>query len=136
MNDLQQTHPCSARRLKIIAAIAMVFGILTVFSGGSVLFGPQAAQVGAGNYVGFVVWFNFLAGGVYIVAAIGLWLGKTWATGLSALIAIATAGVALMFAFAVLRGTPFEMRTVGALALRFGFWAVAALIARRTIKQQ
>jgi hypothetical protein len=121
---------------KIIAAMALIFGVLTVFSGGSVLFGPDTAQVGAGNYVGFVVWFNFVAGGFYIFAAIGLWLGKNWAMGLSALIAILTAVVALGFALVVLRGTPFETRTIGALALRFTFWTVAALVAKRRAGQE
>lgn len=120
-----------SRTQKIIAAVALVFGALTLFSGGSVLFGPAAAQEGAGNFVSFVVWFNFVAGAFYILAAIGLWLGKGWAAGLSALIALATAAVAVGFAFVVLRGTPFEMRTVGALAVRLVFWASAAWIAQR-----
>ncbi|MBV1903786.1 MAG: hypothetical protein KUG58_09145 [Marinosulfonomonas sp.] len=114
---------------KTIAVIALVFGTLTLFSGGNVLFGPDAAQAWAGDYVGFVVWFNFGAGAIYVLAAIGLWLGKSWAIGLSALIAVGTAAVALGFAFVVLRGTLFEMRTVGALALRFGFWTIATGIA-------
>ncbi|EPX77175.1 hypothetical protein thalar_02896 [Litoreibacter arenae DSM 19593] len=87
------------------------------------LFGPEKAGELAGNYVGFVVWFNFLAGGLYIIAAIGLWTGKVWAAYLAALIAIATAVVAFGFAFVILRGRPFEMRTVGVLILRFSVWA-------------
>lgn len=121
---------------KAIAVVALIFGVLTIFSGGNVLFGPDSAQAWAGNYVDFVVWFNFVAGSFYILAAIGLWLGKRWALGLSALIAIATAVVAFGFAFAVLRGVPYEMRTVGALALRFAFWAVAAWVAIRSVRQQ
>lgn len=121
---------------KILAVIALVFGILTLFSGGNVLFGPEAAQQMAGNYVDFVVWFNFLAGAFYVLAAVGLWLGKGWAAGLSALITLATAVVALGFAYVVLRGTSFEMRTVGALALRFIFWAGVAWSAFRAGHQQ
>ena len=120
-----------SRTQKIIAAVALVFGVLTLFSGGNVLFGPAAAQEGAGNFVGFVVWFNFVAGAFYVLAAIGLWLGKGWAAGLSALIALATAAVALGFAYVVLSGTPFEMRTVGAMVLRFVFWTGAAWVAYR-----
>ena len=119
------------RWIKPIAVVALVFGLLTLFSGGNVLFGPDEARASAGQYVGFVVWFNFLAGGVYVLAAIGLWLGKSWAPRLAALIAIATAVVGLGFTFVVLRGSPFEMRTVGALTLRFAFWAAIALITTR-----
>ncbi|AML51176.1 hypothetical protein [Falsihalocynthiibacter arcticus] len=123
------------RGQKFIAVVAMLFGALTLFSAGNVLFGSMASQAWAGNYVGFVVWFNFLAGAAYILAAIGLWQGTLWAARLSGLIAIATAGVALGFAFVVLLGTPFEMRTIGALVLRFTFWAVIAVVATRAVKR-
>ncbi len=130
-----QPHRSSLAQ-KILAVIALVFGVLTLFSGGNVLFGPDAAQQMAGNYVDFVVWFNFLAGAFYVLAAVGLWLGKAWVAGLSALTALATAVVAFGFAYVVLRGTPFEMRTVGALALRFVFWAGVAWSAYRAGYQQ
>jgi hypothetical protein len=45
----------------IVAFIAMLFGILTVKSGGSVLFIDGIAREEAGNYVPFVLWFNFFA---------------------------------------------------------------------------
>ena len=131
-----QTHHLSTPSIgvRLLAIVALVFGVMTLFSGGSVLFGPAEAQVWAGNYIRFVVWFNFLAGGVYIVAAIGLWMGADWAVRLSVLIALATAIVALGFAIVVMRGSPFETRTVGALALRFSFWTAVALITKRAIK--
>lgn len=99
------------------------------------LFGSAEAQTWAGNYVLFVVWFNFLAGFVYVVAAIGLWFGKGWAARLAGLIAIATAIVALGFVIVVFQGSAFELRTVGALALRFTFWAAVAWIANRAIRR-
>ncbi|MFT4962070.1 MAG: hypothetical protein ACI92Z_003166, partial [Paracoccaceae bacterium] len=76
----------------------------------------------------------FLAGGLYIAAAIGLWRQETWAAGLAAFIAIATAVVALGFTVMVLRGQAFEMRTVAALAFRFGFWVVIAVLVRRATR--
>ncbi len=117
---------------QLFAMLALIFGAMTIVSGGSVLFGP--AKTWAGNYVGFVVWFNFLAGGAYVVAAIGLWMCTDWAVRLSAIIAIATALVALGFAIVVVLGSPFEMRTVGALALRFSFWTATTRIAKRAIE--
>jgi hypothetical protein len=53
-----------------------VFGALTIASGGRVLFVSEAARVATGNYVPFVVWFNFLAGFAYVAAGVGLWLGR------------------------------------------------------------
>lgn len=126
-----------ARRwMKPVAILAAVFGVMTVFSGGSVLFGPAQAQKMAGDFVPFVVWFNFLAGFLYVTAAIGIWLTRPWAIKLAWFIAAATALTALAFGFQVMRGPPFEMRTIGALAMRFGLWVVIALAldrARRTL---
>ena len=117
----------SQPRLKAIAALAMVFGAVTVVSGGTVLFGPEAAEDMAGQFVPFVVWFNFGAGFAYIAAGLAIWVGHRWALGISVAIAIATAVVAVGFAFWVLQGGAFEMRTVGALALRFAVWVAIAV---------
>lgn len=46
----------------VVTVIAIVFGLLTIKSGGSVLFVDGTAREDAGNYVPFVLWFNFLAG--------------------------------------------------------------------------
>ena len=113
--------------MKGVALLAMLFGLATVFSGGNVLFGADEARELAGAYVPLVVWFNFLAGFTYVLAAVGIWQGRTWAFGLSAFIAAATAATALVFGILVLLGSAFEMRTVGALALRTGFWVATAL---------
>ena len=119
---------------KVVAVLALIFGVMTLFSGGNVLFGPEQAQEAAGNFMPFVVWFNFLAGFAYVIAAIGIWLNRGWAIGLSAFIVIATGLAALGFGFQVARGAPYEIRTVGALALRIGIWVaitLALLRARR-----
>lgn len=120
-----------SNRLKGIAILALVFGLVTLFSSGNVLFGSDQARELAGAYVPFVVWFNFAAGFLYVLAAIGIWLGRSWAFGLSAFIALATAATALVFGVQVLQGGAFEMRTVGALALRTGFWAAIAVALAR-----
>lgn len=112
--------------IKGIALLAMVFGALTVISGGNVLFGIDAVQEMAGRFVPFVVWFNFIAGFLYIAAGLAIWLGHRWALGLSVAIAAATAVVAAAFGIWVIQGGDYEMRTVGALALRFGVWVAIA----------
>ena len=134
MTHQTDPSPPARRWLKPLAGFAILFGAMTLFSGGSVLFGPAASHTWAGNYIGFVVWFNFGAGAAYIVAGIGLLRGKPWAARLAALIAIATAIVAAGFAIVVMRGTPFEMRTVGALGVRFAFWAITASLAKRALR--
>jgi hypothetical protein len=80
-----------------MAAIAVVFGLLTLKSGGSVLFIDGTDRLAAGNYVPFVLWFNFLAGFFYLIAGAGLWMQQHWALRLSIIIAISTLIVALAY---------------------------------------
>ncbi len=114
-----------------IAAVALVFGLVTIVSGGKVLFGGEATREAAGNYMPFVVGFNFLAGFAYVIAAVGLALGQLWAERLALGIAAITALVFIYFGLFVLSGAPFEMRTVGAMTLRTALWAGIAWFACR-----
>jgi hypothetical protein len=114
-----------------ISLVAVAFGLLTIKEGGTILFGGEAARAAAGNYVPFVLWFNFLAGFAYVVAGIGLWLRQRWAVGLAITIAIATAFTFAAFGVHVLSGGAFEPRTVGAMSLRTLVWATIAAIAWR-----
>ncbi len=114
--------------MRFLALAAALFGILTLVSGGRVLFGPDAARIAAGAYMPFVVWFNFLAGFAYVAAAWAMWQGRAWGCALAAGIAAATVVVFIIFGFRAMTGTPFEMRTVGAMTLRSGFWLTAAWI--------
>lgn len=122
-----------SRGMRVVAVVAGLFGALTLVSGGKVLFGPQEARAAAGAYMPFVVWFNFLAGFAYIVAAWGIWRGAAFSRPLAAGIAVLTLIVFAIFGIKAMTGTPFEMRTVGAMTLRSGFWlAVAWMLHRRS----
>lgn len=116
----------------LVAAIgAAPFGILTLISGGSALFGSAAARAAVGHAVPFVLWFNFLSGFVYVLAGIGLFLWKRWAAQLSALLAIAILAVFAAFGWHVAWGGAFEVRTVGAMILRSTVWIAIAVAACR-----
>lgn len=116
-----------SRALTIAAAVVVIFGLLTVVSGGRALFGG----VDMGAVVPFVLWFNFAAGFAYVLAGIGLWRGTNWAPMLSLAIAVATAAVFAAFLWYVGSGGAWEARTMGAMILRTGIWAaIAALVLR------
>jgi len=115
--------------------VAVVFGTLTIISGGSVLFN-QAARQAAGNYLTFVVWFNFLAGFAYIVAGIGLWLLRRWSVWLSFVIAGATLLIFATFGMHILNGGAYEMRTVAALGLRSVVWLIISTIAYQNFNRK
>ncbi len=121
--------------LKAAGAIGLVFGLLTVFSGGMALFGGEAARAAVGNAVPFVLWFNFVAGFAYVLAGLGLLLNRRWGVWLSIAIAVATALVLAAFGLHVAGGGLYEMRTVGAMLLRTGVWALIAAASWRSMHQ-
>ncbi len=112
------------------AAVAALFGLVTIIVGGRTLLQLAGGEAGAA-IVPFVLWFNFLAGFAYVAAAAGLAAWKRWAALLSAVIAIATILVFTAFGIHVLLGGAFEPRTVGAMALRSVIWIVIAAAACR-----
>lgn len=115
------------RPLRIAALFTFAFGVLTLFSGGAVIFGPDHMRDAAGAYMPMVVWFNFLAGAAYIFASITIWRSHPSAFLFSLCIALATLGITIAFAINALNGAEFEGRTVGALSLRIAIWAIMAL---------
>jgi len=110
-----------------LALFAFLFGAATVVSGGSVLFGAGAEA--AGDYVPFVVWFNFLAGFAYMAAAIGLWLRAGWAAGAAVALAALTALAFAALGGHIAAGAAYEPRTVAAMTLRTMLWALIAVLA-------
>lgn len=123
------THPVSVPVWKrILGVIAVLFAAVTLFKSGQILFGPQSARDAVGDFVPFVVQFNFVAGFVYLLAGVSIFLGRRWALGLSALIALATLITTAFFARHLLAGGAFEMQTVGALGIRSLFWIVVSVI--------
>jgi len=119
-------------RNRLLGAVAAAFGTLTFLSGGMVLFGPETARAAAGQVVPFVLWFNFLSGAVYIAAGIGIFLGHRFGKTLAVALAVALVVLFAAFLIAIVLGQEWEMRTLGALTLRLGFWAVAARAAAVT----
>ena len=117
----------------LFAVIGVVFGVMTVISGLAVLFGGDSTAKLAGDYVPFVVWFNFFAGFFYIAAGVQLWRGSTSAVRLSLAIALATLIVLGLFGVHVLGGGSYEMRTVIALNFRSALWFVIAYVANRQL---
>ena len=117
----------------LVGLLAAVFGLMTIASGGAVLFFGNAARELAGDFVGFVVWFNFVAGFFYVIAGYGLFRWRRWAALLSACIAGSTVLAFAAFGIHVIAGGPFEPRTVAAMFLRSGVWIGIALACRKSI---
>jgi hypothetical protein len=91
-----------------------------------VLFVDGPDRVAAGNYVPFVLWFNFLAGFFYVLAGVGLWFKQRWAVWLAGAILIATLVVFALFGLHIYSGGLYEFRTVMAMSLRSLVWSLIA----------
>ncbi len=120
--------------VKALAVVAVLFGLLTVFSGGRTLFGGEAARLAAGAIVHFVLWFNFVAGFAYVACGLGLWGRLRWSVPLAVFIAVATGLVFAAFGVHAWNGAAYEARTVGAMALRTVLWAGIAGAAYRALR--
>jgi hypothetical protein len=116
--------------ITIISIIATVFGIATIKEGGTVLL-TEAGKLEAGNYVPFVLLFNFIAGFAYVLAGVMLFRLKSCSRKLSTVIAIATSVVFVLFGIHILNGGAYELRTVIAMTLRSGIWITIAFFALR-----
>jgi len=117
--------------IRAISLVAIGFGLLTIKEGGMTLSGDAAAVRAAGNYVPFVLWFNFAAGFAYVIAGAGLWMRQRWALWLTVAIAAATVLVFAAFGAHVFSGGLYEKRTVIAMSLRTLVWITIATIAWR-----
>lgn len=123
-------------RIWALSLVAVVFGLMTIKEGGAVLFGDEAARGAAGNYVPFVLWFNFASGFAYIIAGIGLWLQQRWAVWLAIAITVAIVLVFAAFGVHVYSGGAYEQRTAIAMSLRTLIWGVIATLAARALRHR
>lgn len=120
----------SLSRTTIVGVVATAFGILTIFSGGTALFGGLEARAAAGNAVPFVLWFNFLAGFAYVVAGIAILVRKPIAFPLSVAIFGATLLVFGALLVYVLMGGAYEQRTLIAMVFRTAVWLAISIAVR------
>lgn len=120
----------------MISLVAVAFGLMTVKEGGMVLLGDEAALTAAGNYVPFVLWFNFISGFAYVFAGVGLWLRQRWAVWLAVTIAAAIIVAFAAFGAHVYSGGAYEQRTVIAMSLRALVWATIAIIAAQSLRRR
>lgn len=123
--------PRSPIHLKVLAGVGLVFGVLTVVSGGLPSLGQRRrrtpSEISFPSCCGSTSW----PATPYVAAGLGLFLRQDWAVGLSLALFVATFLILVGFALHVATGGLYEMRTVGALLLRTTVWAAIAFYARR-----
>lgn len=119
--------------IKAAAIVLAVFGLITLFLSGSVIFDLFGIRAKEGNYVLFVVWANFLSSILYLFAAyefIKTRKRTTYLLGFSALLLI-LASIGLIIH--INSGGIYETRTIGAMIFRITLTLAFALLAYFTI---
>ena len=134
MSEQGQTTTSKAL-MWMAASVAVLFGLMTIKSGGQVLFGDVSYRVAAGHYVPSVLWFNFMAGFAYLIAGIGIAVRKSWSLWLSLLIAISTLLVFAAFGLHLFEGGEYETRTLAAMTLRSTVWVVISGLLYRNYRK-
>lgn len=131
MTELSINKPKRPLWIILFSVVAILFGIATIKEGGTVLF-TEAGKKSAGNYVPFVLWFNFIAGFAYILAGVALYKLKTCSRRLVLVIAISTSIVFMLFGLHILNGGAYEIRTVAAMTIRSSLWILIAATVLRS----
>ena len=112
--------------LKLSAAIVAIFGLLSLFMTGSIIFDLFNIRVAEGNYIPFIVYTNFICSFIYLFAAYGFLVQNRLTTGslfiAGALLIIAYIGLV----FYINYGGSYETKTVKAMLFRI---AVTTLLA-------
>lgn len=131
MNNLTANKAKKPLWLSLMAIFAVLFGVATIKEGGSVLF-TETGRISAGDYVPFVVWFNFFAGFAYVAAGVVLFRQKSCSRRLSTVIAVSSTIVFILLGLYILNGGAYELRTVAAMALRSALWIFITVVVLRS----
>ena len=127
---------CNVVRL-VIATVAVLFGALTIKSGGDVLFWSEDARIAAGNYIPFVLWFNFVSGFFYIVAGIALYMRQPWVIYLAGAILLGIITVFSALGLSIyIADIAYETRTIAAMFLRTAVWTVITFLSYKVFQHQ
>jgi hypothetical protein len=113
----------------IIAVVLFLFGSLTLFLSGSVIFDLFGIREKEGNYVPLVVWANFISSILYLVAAYGLFKIKKWPVWLLVVSVFILVAAFIGLKIHINNGGLYEAKTVNAMLFRIGltvFIAVAS----------
>lgn len=120
---MNMTHPRSRLAQRIIAFVAIAFGLVTILAGGRVLGGADP------GYVVFrpLLVFNTTMGFVYVAAGIVMLrsapLGRLAALSIFVLNLVALAGIGFVYA----AGGAVAVESLRAMAFRTGIWLILLL---------
>ena len=115
--------------LIIIAIVLTAFGLLTFYLSSSLLFDLFDVRAEQGNYVGFVVFTNFLCSLLYLISAFGFIANKEWTIYPLIISTLALIATLLRFSIYVSSGGIHEAKTMSALIFRIVVTLIFTILA-------
>jgi hypothetical protein len=110
----------------LVPAFVLIFGLMTLKEGGAVLFIEGSERQAAGQFVDWVLWFNFVTGFALLALGFGLFKKKSWVRPLAKTVMLLSLLVLTVFLIFIALGGAYELRTLIAMPFRvmiwFGLW--------------
>ncbi len=122
------------RGSQVTAAILGIFGLATLVASASILFNIGGMEEEAGHYVPVVVWMNFFASFLYLIATYGFIFRKPWTPAVLVIALILLGIAAIGLYFHVRGGGDHEQRTIGAIVFRIFVTAMLFASARYYVR--
>ncbi|WP_372920657.1 hypothetical protein [Salegentibacter sp.] len=113
----------------------LVFTLVTLYLSSSIIFDWFELREAQGDYVLFVVWVNFIAALIYLLALFGFFRHKKWTWKVLGLAALMIFAAFIGLLFHIDSGGAYELETIRALVLRFIITTGFAILAYFKIKK-
>ncbi len=113
----------------------LIFTLVTLYLSSSIIFDWFGMRETQGNYVLFVVWVNFIAALIYLVALFGSFRYKSWTWKVLGVASLMIFAAFIGLLFHIDSGGAYELETIRALVLRFIITTGFAILAYFKIKK-
>lgn len=109
---------------KIVLTVLILFGLLTLFLSGSIIFDLFGMRALEGNYVDFIIWANFISSLLYIITAFDFIKKKQWNWFYLAISFLILIIASISFWFYLENGGIHEAKTIKAIIFRTIFTGI------------
>lgn len=120
-----------SKKLKFFTYFAVLFGVATIFSGAQNLFNENVIRT-QGNIIPVVLWFNFIAGFVYLIIAFGTIFGKRIILRITSALSALNIVVLFYLLIHISNNQAYEIKTLIAMSFRTVFWFIFYILLSRS----
>ena len=119
------------KTIKYLSLTGLIFGIVTIISGGPVLFGSDP------GYAVFspLVIFNTTMGFVYIASSLAAWKNPILSKNIAGFIFLTNLAVLITITYLFFTGSNIAYQSLGAMTFRTIVWLIIHIGIERTIKK-